>query len=95
MPASYRVLTTPTFVREFRKLARKNPQAIKHLDRMMKALQVDPWNRTRTHNIKQLKGIKPGEGQFRIRSGGWRLRYDITGKEVILHYIRLRKEAYR
>ena len=91
----YRILTTPTFERETRKLKQGNPPIIKHLERMVEVLRSDPWNRTRSHNIKQLKGVRPGEGQFRIRSGEWRLRYDITGQDVILHSFRHRREAYR
>ena len=85
----YRVLTTPTFEREIRKLTQRNPQIIKHFDRMIKVLRSDPWNRTRSHNIRQLKEVEPGEGQLRIRSGEWRMRYDITGQDVILHSFRL------
>ncbi|MBI4229187.1 MAG: type II toxin-antitoxin system RelE/ParE family toxin [Deltaproteobacteria bacterium] len=95
MPSSYRVLTTPAFEREFRKLSRKNPAVIKHLDRMVKILENDPYNRTHSHDIKQLKDVKSEEGQFRIRSGEWRLRYDITDEDIILHSFRHRKEAYR
>jgi mRNA-degrading endonuclease RelE of RelBE toxin-antitoxin system len=91
----YRILATPTFERETRKLKLRNPQIIKHLERMLEILRNDPWNRTLSHNIKQLKGVRSGEGQFRIRSGEWRLRYDITGQDVILHSFRHRREAYR
>lgn len=96
MPSSpYRILTTPTFERETRKLKQRNPQIIKHLEGMVEILRIDPRNRTHSHNIKQLKGVRSGEGQFRIRSSEWRLRYDITGRYVILHSFRHRSEAYR
>ena len=37
-----------------------------------------------------------GDGQYRLRLGRWRFRYDITGQEVVLHYCSLRREdTYR
>ncbi|PYV40050.1 MAG: hypothetical protein DMG06_21460 [Acidobacteria bacterium] len=59
-------------------------------------LQSDPYNRSRRHAIKKLEGVKPGEGQYRLRLGRWRFRYDIFGQEVVLHYCGLRREeTYR
>lgn len=50
--------------------------------------------RSGLHPIKKLAGLKPGEGQWRIRWREYRLRYDIFGSEVVLHSFRHRKEAY-
>jgi mRNA-degrading endonuclease RelE of RelBE toxin-antitoxin system len=38
--------------------------------------------------------LKPGEGQWRIRAGDYRLRYDIFGRDVVLYAVRHRTEAY-
>jgi mRNA-degrading endonuclease RelE of RelBE toxin-antitoxin system len=95
MPGAYRVLTTPSFEREFKKLIKKNPEIGKYLEQTVEILESDPQNVTRSHDIKQLKDIKPGEGQFRIRKGEWRLRYDVSGRDVVLHSFRRRMEAYR
>jgi len=95
MPSTYQVLTTPAFEREFRKLARKNPEIKKYLEQTVEILETDPQNVTRSHDIKQLKDVKPGDGQFRIRKGEWRLRYDISGRDVVLHSFRHRREAYK
>jgi mRNA-degrading endonuclease RelE of RelBE toxin-antitoxin system len=95
MPSTWRVLTTPSFEREFKRLIRKNPGIRKLLEQTIGILEADPLNVTRSHDIKQLKDIRPGEGQFRIRKGEWRLRYDVSGRDVILHSFRHRREAYR
>jgi mRNA-degrading endonuclease RelE of RelBE toxin-antitoxin system len=64
------------------------------LEELLRILRQDPHNRTGQHNIKKLTGLKPGEGQWRIRWREYRLRYDIFGSEVVLHSFRHRKEAY-
>jgi hypothetical protein len=40
-------------------------------------LRTDPLNSTRRHQIKKLTNVKPGDGQWRIRSSVYRLRYDV------------------
>ncbi len=35
------------------------------------------------------------EGYKRIRSGDYRIIYKISGDEIIVHYVRHRREAYR
>ncbi len=39
------------------------------LEAIQAALQEDPFNLSRKHNIKKLIDVKDGEGQWRIRSG--------------------------
>ncbi|OGE24188.1 MAG: hypothetical protein A3J42_03275 [Candidatus Dadabacteria bacterium RIFCSPHIGHO2_12_FULL_53_21] len=95
MPGTYRVLTTPAFEREFRKLVRKNPEIKNYLEQTVEIIETDPQNVTRSHDIKQLKDVKPGDGQFRLRKGDWRFRYDVSGRDVVLHSFRHRREAYR
>ncbi len=53
-----------------------------------------PQNRTSRHQIKKLAALKQGEGQWRIRWREYRLRYDIFGRDVVLHSFRHRREAY-
>jgi len=43
---------------------------------------------------RKLAGLKPGEGQWRIRAGDYRLRYDVFGHDIVLYALRHRKEAY-
>ena len=45
------------------------------------------------HGGISLKG--PWEGYRRFRSGDYRIIYKISGDEVVIYYIRHRREAYR
>jgi len=47
MPGTYRVLTTPAFEREFRKLVRKNPEIKNYLEQTVEIIETDPQNVTR------------------------------------------------
>ena len=94
MAAGYRVASTPAFERGARKLIRKAPRVEDVLEILCAVLQVDPLNTSRRHNIKKLAGVEPGNGQWRIRSGVYRLRYDVHGRAVILHSISHRSDAY-
>ncbi len=64
------------------------------LEDLCAVLRDDPQNRSGRHNIKKLAGLKPGEGQWRIRWRDYRLRYDIFREKIILHSFRHRREAY-
>ena len=56
-------------------------------------LSADPYNRSRSQNIKKLEGVPSGEGQYRLSLGRWRFRYDIVGQAVVLTYCGLRRES--
>jgi mRNA-degrading endonuclease RelE of RelBE toxin-antitoxin system len=94
MPEPFTVLTTPAFEREFRRVSKGNSKLIDGLDELIATLREDPYNISGQHNIKKLAGANPGEGQWRIRWRDYRLRYDILGKDVVLHAFRHRKDAY-
>ncbi len=94
MTGAFRVVTTPAFEREFRKVSRGNISLIGALEELALILEEDPHNRSGRHQIKKLAGLKSGEGQWRIRWRDYRLRYDIFDNEVVLHSFRHRKEAY-
>jgi mRNA-degrading endonuclease RelE of RelBE toxin-antitoxin system len=93
MTASYRVLSTPSFDRDFRRIAKGNPIFESALQELAAILGQDPYNRSARYPIKKLKDI-PSGGQWRIRWREYRLRYDIYGADVVLHSFRHRKEAY-
>jgi mRNA-degrading endonuclease RelE of RelBE toxin-antitoxin system len=61
---------------------------------LIEILGDDPHKRTGRDKIKKLSGLKPGEGQWRVRWRDYRLRYDIFTSEVVLHSSRHRKDAY-
>jgi mRNA-degrading endonuclease RelE of RelBE toxin-antitoxin system len=94
MTSRFRVLTTPSFERDFRKTSKGNQVLVNAVEELMAILAEDPHNRSGRHPIKKLAGLRPGEGQWRIRWREYRLRYDIFGTEVVMHSFRHRKEAY-
>jgi len=94
MNGTFRVITTPSFEREFRKLSQRNAKLLDALAALIAVLAEDPHGRSGLHPIKKLAGLKAGEGQWRIRWREYRLRYDIFSSEVVLHSFRHRKEAY-
>jgi mRNA-degrading endonuclease RelE of RelBE toxin-antitoxin system len=76
---AYSVVTTAHFDRLIKKLAPKHSE-------------LDPLNKSRKYPIKKLQGVSAGEGQHRVRSGRFRFRYDIAGREVVLLHCGLRRE---
>src|SRR5262249_51768134 len=59
-------------------------------------LLEDPINVGRRYNIAKLKGVAAGYGQYRLRLGRFRFRYDVAGGVVELLYRALRPEdTYR
>jgi mRNA-degrading endonuclease RelE of RelBE toxin-antitoxin system len=94
MAIAYVVQSTAAFERDARKLIKKNQRMGDVLEAIQSALQEDPFNLSRKHNIKKLTDVKDGEGRWRIRSGVYRLRYDVYGHTVVLHSINHRSQAY-
>ncbi len=94
MSAPFRVFSTHAFDRSIKRLARKNPDIQNIFDGCVSILETDPHNISRQHNVKKLTTVASGDGQWRIRSGVYRLRYDIEGNRVLLHSINHRKDAY-
>jgi mRNA-degrading endonuclease RelE of RelBE toxin-antitoxin system len=90
----FKVLSTPGFERDFRKVSRGNSAVLGAVDELLATLRRDPHNRNGKYKIKKLAGYKAGEGQWRIRWKEYRLRYDIFGNDVVLYSFRHRKEAY-
>ena len=85
----------------FDRLARALRQAHPHefprlLERAATILAADPFNRQRTHDMRKLEDVPAGHGQYRLRLGRFRFRYDIVGVVVELVYCGLRREdTYR
>jgi mRNA-degrading endonuclease RelE of RelBE toxin-antitoxin system len=94
MSAAFRVFTTRAFDRSIKRLAKKNPDIPEIFEALLGVLSSDPLNTTRRHQIKKLTNVEQGDGQWRIRSGVYRLRYDVEGSTVTLHSINHRSEAY-
>ncbi len=94
MPTSYRILITSFFEKDVRRQAKKDQKIFKEIEKLKEILAADPYNLSRKFDVKKLKGIKPGEGQFRIKIKQYRLRYDIFGQDVVLYSFRHRKDIY-
>jgi mRNA-degrading endonuclease RelE of RelBE toxin-antitoxin system len=89
---AYSVVTTSHFDRLLKKLAPAHPELVARFEEAILILSADPSNKTRKYPIKKLRGVPPGEGQYRLRSGRFRFRYDILNREVVLLYCGLRRE---
>ncbi len=90
--ARFTVLTTPHFDRLVKKLTPKHPELVELFEEAIAILSADPYNKSRRHPIKKLENVGQGEGQYRLRSGRFRFRFDIEGNQVVLLYCGLRRE---
>ena len=93
MTPVFSVRITARFVRSFKKLARRHADLAARLAASTAILQTDPYNRGRFHPIKKVVGVHAGEGQYRIRSGRFRFRYDVEDQIVYLIACGLRREG--
>ena len=89
---AFSVLTTAHFDRLLKKLAPKHPDLVARFGEAIVILSADPFNKSGKHAIKKLQGVSAGEGQYRLRSGRFRFRYDVAEREVVLLYCGLRRE---
>jgi mRNA-degrading endonuclease RelE of RelBE toxin-antitoxin system len=89
---AYLVSTTAHFDRLMKKLTSKHSElAWRYADALV-ILSVDPHNKCSQYAIKKLRNVAAGEGQYRLRSGRFRFRYDIVDSEVVLQHCGLRRE---
>ena len=92
MTHEFLVTTTSRFDRELMKLAAQHSGLPKLYRGVIEVLKTDPHNRSRRYPVKKLQAVPAGEGQYRIRSGRFRFRYDIDGQTVYLKACSLRRE---
>lgn len=94
MTARFAVFTTRGFDRESGKLSSAHPDFDERLSFAIKALSHDPFNTSRLYPIKKLIHVPSGEGQYRLRSGRFRFRYDVESntRAVYLKTCGLRRE---
>ena len=96
MTSTFTIYTTARFDRELAKLKEHHQELVGYYERACSVLATDPYNRSRSHPIKKLEGVKPGDGQYRLRVGRFRFRYDAEGRTVYLKACALRREeTYR
>lgn len=89
----YSVVTTSHFDRLMKKLTSRHPELIERFEEAIAILSADPLNKLHRHPIKKLEAAPLSEGQYRLRSGRFRFRYDVEKSEVVLHYCGLRREG--
>jgi len=85
--ASYKVIFKPSVEKDLRSLPRSVVMRIfKHID----ALKKDPFQR---QSIK----LAGAEQLYRVRIGDYRMIYgvDKDSRQVIVHYVRHRRDVYR
>jgi mRNA-degrading endonuclease RelE of RelBE toxin-antitoxin system len=88
VPGRFTVKLTPSFQKDLEALSRKEQ------DRILKSLEhleSEPF--TPPPLVKKLKG--QGIGQWRLRGGVYRVRYDVLGRDVVLYRVRHRKDVYK
>ena len=92
MRPPFEVIATSHFERAFDKLSRHHAELSKVYPRIISVLETDPYNVSRSHDIKKLQDIPAGVGQYRIRAGRFRFRYDVEAQVVWLKACSLRRE---
>ncbi len=85
--ASYKVTPKPSVEKDLRSLPKS---AISRVIRALERLADDPFPR-------QANKLEGGKELYRLRVGDYRLVYSINQKtkEIIVHYVRHRREVYR
>lgn len=92
MTSGFIVRTTPHFDRLAKSLRKQHPEFTAQYDKATTILREDRYNHTRQYHIKKLENVPEGSGQYRLRLGRWRFRYDIESVAIILYHCGLRRE---
>jgi hypothetical protein len=93
MAHHFSVRTTPHLDRLAKALRKRNKEFNARYREAMTVRADDLYNHGRTHRIKKLVAVNPNDGQWLLRLGRWRFRYDIESFEVVLHACSLRDES--
>lgn len=92
MKSDFTVLVSPHFERLAKRLAKQQQEFPKQFQKAVAILKTDPYNLSGTHPILKLTGEQANNGQWRLRIGRLRFRYDIIDQTVELKYCGLRRE---
>ena len=84
--APYRIVPTRVFLKDLRKLER-NHEVHRRVVAAIERIAQNPHAGIRVRHRET--------GGWRWRVGDYRIRYDIAGKDVVLHRVRHRREIYR
>ena len=93
MTPRFPVQTSSRFARLARALTDQHPHEFpERYAADLAIVETDPHNVSRQHPIKKLEAVPLGDGQYRLRLGRFRFRYDVTGNVVQLISCGLRRE---
>ena len=67
--SAFTVLISPQFERLVRSFRKHNPDFEDAFASAIEILASNPYGKSEPHHIRKLKGVPPGEGQFRLRIG--------------------------
>ncbi len=84
----YRVVATTWFQRDLGGLDSRVQDRI--LDALSSKLAPNPFRVGR-----KLQGVRSGEGQWKFWVGDYRIRFDVEGKDIVLHRVAHRSEIYK
>jgi len=90
-PTAFHVVSSKPFESDVKKLTKRNKQLLQIVKDLLAELRRDPYTGI---GVSKLTDVKHGEGQYRIRSGNYRIRFDIDNHNVIPHSFTHRKDTY-
>lgn len=90
----FNIKVTPAFQKNFNSITKRNKSLQEKFATPIGRLSLDPYNISGQYDIKKLTGIHEGDGQWRMRIGDYRIRYDVLDRDVVLHSITYRKNTY-
>ncbi|MFH1402133.1 MAG: hypothetical protein ABIG87_00730 [Patescibacteria group bacterium] len=88
----YKITSTLKFKKDIRKLIKRDKIIISFYEKVLDILEKGSFE----NKIKKLKDVKKDDlGQWRIRVGQYRFRFDIEKKKIILKFVGHRIDSYR
>lgn len=88
------VEVSPAAARDLKQLAKQvSPEQLREIDDKIAALEKDP----RPPGCKKLSGTKRGSSIYRIRTGNFRIVYEVVdeSRRIEIARVRHRKDVYR
>ena len=83
-PSKFTLIITRAFIKDLKAVDRPDQIRIR---KVLGAIQANPY--------KGRKVVAAEIGQFRWRAGNYRIRYDISGSEIIILRVMKREDVYR
>ncbi len=88
MSRRFTVRLTDRFIKDLKILPRKEQGKVLQLLKQLETNPLEPSSR-----VKKLKS--KGVGRWRLRTGNYRVRYDVFKQDVVLYRVRHRKDIYK